>query len=716
MTDLLPPNTAEAMAFLRGAKPSEAWHLVAILAGRVVARTFPESAHDEAEAWIESFQGNANLYFHVNRPALGNLHVKAKKSDMGEAAFLHVDIDSMDGLTAIESFPIRPTAIVMSGAGYHAYWKLSVPCTDFDLIERINLGIAEALGGDHCHNVDRVMRLPGTINVPNDKKRAAGRTEVLAELVQADWRREYDLCDFMQFDPGPGPAGSTLAIASSIPVLEIEVLPSAVLPATRRLLELGDDPLRPRGAPNSRYPSRSEAVFHAACDLARAGCPEEMIAGLLLNPRLGISASVIGRRDARAYALRQARAAHEAVGDGWPDAAKSGNPKPSLRNAIVALRRLGLTFSLDLFRHRKFVSGAPLENHQGELSDDMCVLLRGLIVERFGFDPRAEHVIDAINLLCLENPHHPVRQMLDDLQWDGRPRLDTWLSAYLGADDTPLNRAIGSILLMAAVRRVRRPGVKFDQIVVLEGVQGSGKSTTVKVLAGEEFHADQEILSLDAKAQIEALDGVWFYELGEVEGMNRAEVNKIKAFASRQADRARMAYGRFSVTRPRQAVFIGTTNDDKYLRDQTGNRRFWPVKTGHIDLEALRRDRDQLLAEAASREARGEAIVLPKELWEAAAAEQAARLEEDPWIDRIDAAVPQVVGETLRHYTSQLLADTLGISPERQNQAHTKRLALLMKKGGWAQAKFRIGTKVVRGYEKPKPADYEPPPEKPALF
>ena len=303
--------------------------------------------------------------------------------------------------------------------------------------------------------------------------------------------------------------------------------------------------------------------------------------------------------------MRQARSAKAAIEDGWPDPDKSGNPRAAMRNAAVAIRRLSVSCSYDLFRHRKIVGGQLLEEHQGEISDDACMTLRGLIIEKFGFDPRSEHVRDAVSLLCLENAFHPIRQMLDGLAWDGVPRIDRWMMNYLGADDTPFNAAVSRITLIAAVRRIRRPGVKFDQIVVLEGKQGSGKSTAVSILAGPGNHSDQEILTLDAKSQIELLEGVWFYELGEVEGFGRAEVNKIKAFASRTVDRSRMAYAHYSTARPRQAIFIGTTNDDRYLRDLTGNRRFWPVKTATIDLEALRRDRDQLLAEAAFRERQG---------------------------------------------------------------------------------------------------------------
>jgi predicted P-loop ATPase len=190
-------------------------------------------------------------------------------------------------------------------------------------------------------------------------------------------------------------------------------------------------------------------------------------------------------------------------------------------------------------------------------------------------------------------------------------------------------------VLIAAVRRAREPGTKFDHIVVFESDEGRGKSTAVEILAGPENFSDQNILGLQGKEQQEAMCGIWLYEIADLTGMKRAEVEHVKAFASRKIDRARPAYGRFRVDRPRRTVFFATTNDDEYLKSQTGNRRFWPVVTGKIDLEALRRDRDQLWAEAAACEARGDSIGLPERLWKAAGDEQDQRMESDEWAPAI---------------------------------------------------------------------------------
>ncbi|HKU27859.1 MAG TPA: VapE domain-containing protein, partial [Candidatus Sulfotelmatobacter sp.] len=625
--------------------------------------------------------------------------------------YLHADIDVSDEVTLqrIRSFVPAPTAIVFSGGGYQALWKLCEPSVEFDRVERINMAIASALGGDNCQNVDRLLRLPGTINLPNAKKRAAGRVPVLAKTcdMTLDSSRNYSLDHFPQGERTElDSPKKTVASDPHLVPLGLEALPLSVSPFARTLIEHGDDPEQPRNATKPHFRSRSEAVFRAAGELARSGCSEAEIAGVLINPQLGISQSILEKKRPTQYALRQARKAIEAVSNGWPNVDRGGKPVATLPNTVVALRRLGLSFSHDLFRHRKVVNGNALEEHQGEITDDACAVLRATIIEAFNFDPRAENVRDAVTQLCLEHAFHPIRQLLDDLIWDEKLRLDNWMVTYLGAEGTELNRAIGKILLVAAVRRVREPGVKFDTIVILEGKQGTGKSTALQVLAGPGNHSDNEILTLDTKAQIEAMEGVWIFELSEMSGLNKSEVERMKAFASRNVDRARMAYGRFSEVRGRQTIFVGTTNEHKYLKDRTGNRRFLPVKTGVIDLEALRRDRDQLWAEAATLEAQYASITLPQELWAAAAREQDERLEDDPWLEKLAAVNGKAFGDEARVLTADLLGEVLGIPFERQHNGHSKRLAALMRELGWETGKFKLHGKALRGFHRPKPNDH----------
>jgi predicted P-loop ATPase len=330
---------------------------------------------------------------------------------------------------------------------------------------------------------------------------------------------------------------------------------------------------------------------------------------------------------------------------------------------------------------------------------------------------------EALRLECLEHTYDPVREYLDGLKWDGKPRIDEWLMQYCDAADTPLNRAFGRKALLAGVRRVRQPGCKFDPMLVLEGIQGQGKSSMLKLLAGgDENFSDAEIIGSDKREQQEAVQGVWIYEVGELEGMSKHDVTAIKLFLSKSHDSARPAYGRTRADRPRRCIFVGTTNDEGYLRDPTGNRRFWPVKLHAklIDLDGVARDRDQLWAEAAFVEATGEPLMISSDLWGAASIEQQARVTQDAWEDLIERKLAGLREDKVkdgvysvgindngdrewRVASSYLLGmDVLNIPVERQSNPVTKRLAEVMRTLGWSTGKtIRVGKQPCRGFTKP---------------
>jgi Virulence-associated protein E len=414
-----------------------------------------------------------------------------------------------------------------------------------------------------------------------------------------------------------------------------------------------------------------------------------------------------------------------AVAAPFPDLDKNGHPLKTYTNAMAACVKFGVTFQLDTFHNRMTVGGHPIQQWAGELSDNVCRVLRKMTRVTFGFDPGKDHISEAAATLCIENSFNPVLNYVDGLTWDGVPRLDTWVVRYLGAEDTPFNRAVGRIMLTAAVRRVRRPGTKFDQIIVFEGSQGSQKSTAVEVLAGKENFSDQTILGKAEKEQQELCAGVWLYEIADLAGMRKAEIDQTKAFASRTYDRARPAYGRYVVSQPRTCAFIATTNNSDYLKDDTGNRRFWPLRTGTIDIDALRRDRDQLWAEAAHYEATGVSIVLPQNLWADAAVQQEARREPDPW----EAALADVQGTLSTNPVNgapeyRVLTDELfirlGIPTKDRNDFMAKRIARCMSHLCWTKPdkSIRIGGKQGRGFVKPvapvvAPATVQPNPPQP---
>jgi hypothetical protein len=388
---------------------------------------------------------------------------------------------------------------------------------------------------------------------------------------------------------------------------------------------------------------------------------------------------------------------------GWELMKGGARKSNSYTNTVLAIDQLGIRFRHDVFHDKKIVEGDATENLGPELSDPACRAIRDLIIARFDFDPGIVNVQQAAERACEVSRFDPVCDYLDALQWDGQPRLDRWLENYLNAEDTSLNRAFGRAVLIAAVRRARDPGCKFDYMMVLEGRQGSGKSSALRILAGEGNFSDQPVIHLDPRAQQEALKGVWIFEISELAGLRRTEVETVKAFISKTSDDARRAYDRFRVDQARRCVFIGTTNDDTYLQDATGNRRFWPVRTGTIDLDALQRDREQLLAEAAAAERRGEQLTIPERLFGPAAEQQEQRMIADEW----EGLLANVKGEIYydggtreeRISSAKLLTVHLGLTPDRITTPVSKRLANAMRRLGWRGPK-KIAA-ATRGFWRP---------------
>ena len=244
-----------------------------------------------------------------------------------------------------------------------------------------------------------------------------------------------------------------------------------------------------------------------------------------------------------------------------------------------------------------------------------------------------DRIFDAVNVVASENKFHPVRDYLDECEWDGVPRVETLLVDYLGAEDNAYTRTVTRKTLVAAVARVYQPGCKFDYMLTIRGRQGLGKSAFISKLGGQWF--SDSFTTLQGKDAYEQVLGVWIMEVGELAGMRKAEAETIKLYISKQTDRFRPAYGRRTQEFPRQCIFIGTTNEEQFLRDTTGNRRFWVVDTPNDpsrDLfEELTPDMIRLIwAEAVEMYRAGEKLFLPKELETRAREIQATYEEENP--------------------------------------------------------------------------------------
>jgi predicted P-loop ATPase len=281
-----------------------------------------------------------------------------------------------------------------------------------------------------------------------------------------------------------------------------------------------------------------------------------------------------------------------------------------------------------------------------------------------------------------------VLDRLNGLKWDKTPRLDTWLTRHMGAPDTPYVRAVGRKGLIGLGRRIRSPGCKLDSTMVLEGEQEIGKSLMCKDLAsffGDDLFSDAAMLTLDGKEQQELLTGVLIVELSELESLSKADLEKVKAFLTRQSDRGRPAYGTVVVDRLRMCIFIASTNKRNYLTDHSGNRRWWPVAVTKYDREAFLQDLDQLLAEAAHYEAEGESLYLPREVKEAARAEQQARMVRDGWADLLAdiEGGPHAAGREARVASKWLLGTVLELPADKHTHANLTRLAQAMRALGW---------------------------------
>ncbi len=347
-------------------------------------------------------------------------------------------------------------------------------------------------------------------------------------------------------------------------------------------------------------------------------------------------------------------------------------------------------------------------------------------------------LVEAIETVAHARPFHPVRDYLRSLKWDGVPRIEKWLIYSIGEDALTLEKfnpprnpyppqmleylaQVGRYWLLGMTNRVMEPGCKFDYCPVLEGAGGLGKSTMVEVLAGTQFFSDTHFDVSRGKDGQEQVQGLWLYEIAELANFGKAEIGLIKAFISGKVDRYRPSYGRVVESYARQCLLVGTTNEATYLRDRTGNRRFWPVPVRHrIRITWLRKQRDQLLAEAFALYQQGvlytpgykdeERLFVPMQ--ESRLVETAVLSEMTHVLTRepTGSGIQSIVNGLTNFVTISQLALALGVDAAKSNAALEGQIRSWLDHEGWQRMKRQINGARAWGYVRP---DNWPPVELP---
>jgi predicted P-loop ATPase len=796
MNQRIDPAAEIVISFLDSLRPGGPWVLTAIHPDNnkhITTRTFSDPA--DVRVFVGNWNGLRNLYYSVN-PTRTVLQSKASKTDIAAVEFLTADCDPQENETPeaakaryrakLDGFTPTAGTIVDSGNGLQVLWRLDEPIVLpepvtvtneqgeekkvytpdgqalVDDIERRGQALLEILGSaPGTQNIDRILRLPGTINLPGKAKVRKGRTQCRTQLISPLNGATCRLADF-PLSSGDNKAGADsssagsssgaldwsavekhlgwLKSAADLPA-DFSAKGKAIVALSANLKDLNFDLQQAGIAPVKPYQSWSEVCLALAAIFKFDGrYSNEQIAAALLAD-LTYNQHIKAQQDVRRAIERAILRSHEPK-PGWERRAGSpvwrerridGKPVPSMHNARLAIAALGVECRYDTF-HNKLLFGFKddstrhaIEHIVGEVTDNGIIALRQLMSDSFGFDLTDKHTRDAVISLAIERCFDPVCDMLAEAEasWDGVPRLDRMAADYFNCEDTPLNRAFMRKTMIAAVARARVPGIKFDQITVLESDEGFNKSTAWRVLAGDENFSDENIIGKNSREVQEQLSEIWIHENADLAGMKKAEIETVKAYASRMIDIARPAYGHFVKKQKRHSIEVGTTNSAEYLQSQTGNRRFWPLKVlKAIDAEKLRRDRLLLWGEAAHYQSRGESLFLEEAMWTVAAVEQEARRIADPWEGKLTdmpasvdvsgfkdgfvrtetVRITHAVGGEIRVAAATILEHVLKIPPGNQRTEHTMRLSNVMRKLGWQRhnnGQVTIGCDRPKGYFRP---------------
>ena len=698
------PNYEQTVQFLEIFRPQGPHLLTAIPVEGGYTKTERFESTLGVEEWCVELNPDYGLYYHIGIPREG-IARRMSKPLVEALDYLWVDIDPtpessrtviLERLTdsVPDGVPQRPALIVDSGGGFQALWRLNAPIllhdsVDIEEAERLTRFLVLAYQGDQqAWNVDRLLRLPGTINYPNKTKRDKGRVPSLSQFRAMS----KGTSEQIGFAKAPPPKPATGADPPSIKIkgptltYDPKTLPEGLGKKWSDLLINGEESWH---YGDVGYPSRSEMVMGATRFMLERGMEHQVIYDILLSPDLAISNHIYAQPDLHRYGKRQIARCLESM-EKPPDAPvpmefiydnpKKGTPqviRSLLHNAIVAVRKLDITCEYNEMTDIMLINGKPFEDY-------LVTKARARIEAKYKVTFSQGMMKEVLAHLCQENAINPILDYINNLpKWDGEKRLSNWLMDYCGAEGTAFNRAVGRIVLIAAIKRIRQPGCKFDEMLILEGEQGDGKSNLLGkgLVPNSAWFTDHITMDKGPKEFIEDTYGHWIVECSELVTMRRAQIESLKALLSRGVDKARMAYARSRVDRPRRFIIFGSTNQRQYLIDDTGNRRFWPVATsGDLNKKValLAANRDQLWAEAAEAETNRESIRLDEKYYDDARREQELRQVDNPLMDPIGKAIGGMdgllkSGDILNHLGIEL----------RDHSKHFRQLSLAMKTIGF---------------------------------
>ena len=397
---------------------------------------------------------------------------------------------------------------------------------------------------------------------------------------------------------------------------------------------------------------------------------------------------------------------------------KHGTIKPVAANFVSILENDPAWHSTIAFNELKndvefkLVPSAPqfmaMKHKAGDawIDSDDVALAAWFQTERGIVGAKPNQMREVVVLAARRRSFCPLRDYFTSLAWDGTPRLDDWLSSYCGAASTEYTRLAGRFWLLSAVARAFEPGCQADYALVLEGPQGAGKSSALRILGGDFFTDDlRDVGGVEAAKQ---LLGKSICELSELAAITRKELETIKSFVTRRVDNFRPSYGRTAMDFPRRAVLAGTVNPvtgQGYLKDPTGDRRWWPVAVGTVRLADLQRDRDQLWAEVVAKYKSGERWhPTPEEKVRLFMPEQQQRREIDAFEEPLAIWLSKAVGENGHVTMQQVLSDGLQIPLERHG-AVINRVRKILHGLGWISRNVRVKGQQFKAWTRGPDAD-----------